>query len=481
MNKSIIRFLLCRVLQFEGLFFLLPCIIALIYREKEGFVYIISAVIVFSLGTLGAAIKPKSKVFYAREGFVTVSLSWVLLSMVGAIPFVLTKEIPNYVDAVFETASGFTTTGASILTDVEIMSQTGMFWRCFTNWIGGMGVLVFIMSILPLSGSYNMHLMRAESTGAEVGKLVPKVKDTAKMLYTIYFGMTVILIILFLCCGMGLYNSVIISFSNMGTGGFANLNKSLAGYPHSAQVIATIFMLLCAVNFNVYFLLLSKKAKEIFKLEEVKWFIGIVALCIAIITWQIKTQGFYEGWYEAFHQASFQVATIISTTGFATADFNKWPMLSKDILLALMFIGGCAGSTCGGIKISRLILAVRTFFRELAHLTHPRSVKKITLNKAVVSEDTVKTVGSFLIAYIFVFIVSILLVSLDGFSTETTITSVLASLGNIGPGLGDVGPTGNFSGFSALSKIVLSFDMLAGRLELFPMLVLLYPGTWRRN
>ncbi len=479
MNKSIIRFILCRVLQFEGIFLLLPCIISLIYREKQGIVYIITAVIVFALGTVGSFFKPESRVFYAREGFVTVSLSWLVLSLVGAIPFVLTGEIPFYIDAVFETVSGFTTTGASILTDVEAMSKTSMFWRCFTNWIGGMGVLVFIMSILPLSGSHNMHLMRAESTGADVGKLVPKVKDTAKMLYTIYIGLTIILVVCFLFSGMNLYDATIISFSNMGTGGFANLNKSLGGYSHSAQVIATIFMLLCAVNFNVYFLILSRKPGEILKLEEVKWYLVIVVACIGVITFQVR--GMYPSLYEAFHQASFQVATIISTTGFATADFNTWPMLSKAILLALMFVGGCAGSTCGGIKVSRLIISLRTFARELGHLTHPRSVKKIQLNKSLVSEETIKSVGSFIVAYVLILVVSVLLVALDGFDTETTFTSVLASLGNIGPGLGMVGPTGNFAGFSAFSKIVLAFDMLAGRLELFPMLVLMYPGTWKRN
>ena len=479
MNKSIIRFILCRVMQFEGIFLLLPCMVSLFYKERQGLVFLVLAVTVFALGTLGALIKPKSNVFYAREGFVTVSLSWIVLSLIGALPFVLTNEIPNYVDAFFETVSGFTTTGGSILTDVEAMSQTTMFWRCFTNWIGGMGVLVFIMAILPLSGSYNMHLMRAESTGAEVGKLVPKVKDTAKMLYLIYFGLTVILVVLFLCTGMSLYDSLIIAFSNMGTGGFANLNASLGGYSHAAQVIATVFMILCAVNFNVYFLILQKRPKDILKLEEVKWFLVILAISIGVITWQVRDC--YGSLYEAFHQAAFQVASIVSTTGFSTTDFDKWPMLSKGILLLLMVTGGCAGSTCGGIKVSRVILAMRTLKRELSHLTHPRSVKKIQYNGSPVGEDTVKSVGSFMIAYVLILIVSVLLVSIDGFDFESTFTAVLASLGNIGPGLGMVGPTGNFSEFSAFSKLVLSFDMLAGRLELFPLLVLGYVGTWKRN
>lgn len=479
MNKSIIRYILCRVLQFEGVFLLLPCIISLVYKEKQGLVFLVFGLFVFGLGTLGAIIKPKSDVFYAREGFVTVSLSWILLSLVGAVPFVITGEIPSYVDAVFETVSGFTTTGASILTDVEAMTQTTMFWRCFTNWIGGMGVLVFIMAILPLSGSHNMHLMRAESTGAEVGKLVPKVKDTAKMLYSIYFGLSVILVILFLICGMNLYDATIITFSNMGTGGFANLNKSLGGYPMAAQTVSTIFMILCGVNFNAYFLILRKKPKQAFKLEEVKWYFIIIAVCVAIITFQIR--GTYSNLYGAFHDAAFQVASIISTTGFGTADFNQWPMLSKAILLMLMVVGGCAGSTCGGIKVSRAVISTRILKRELNHLTHPRSVKKIKINDSVVADDVVKSVQSFMIAYLALVVGSCLLVAIDNLDTETTISAVLAMVGNIGPGLGSVGPTSNYSALSNFSKIVLSLDMLAGRLEIFPLMVLFYPGTWKRN
>ncbi len=479
MNRSIIRFILCRVMQFEGAFFLLPCIVAIIYHEEQGVVFAFSAAAAFALGTLGCMFKPKSTVFYAREGFVTVSLSWILLSLIGAIPFVATGEIPNYIDALFETVSGFTTTGASVLTDVEAMSKTTMFWRCFTNWIGGMGVLVFIMSILPLSGSYNMNLMKAESTGAEVGKIVPRVKDTAKVLYGIYIGLSVVLVILFLFSGMNLYEALIITFSNMGTGGFANLNASLGGYSHSAQVIATIFMLLCAVNFNVYYLIITKRFKDIHKLEEVRWYLIIVAVSITIITFNARSS--FETLYDSFHHSAFQVASIISTTGFATADFNTWPMLSKAILLMLMLVGGCAGSTCGGIKVSRLLLSLRTLKRELNHITHPRSVKKIQYGGNAVTEETVKSVGSFMIAYIFVFVVSNLVVAIDNFDFQTTFSAVLACLGNIGPGLGIVGPTGNYSTLSAFSKLILSFDMLAGRLEIFPMLVLFYTGTWKRN
>ncbi|MBO4680148.1 MAG: TrkH family potassium uptake protein [Lachnospiraceae bacterium] len=479
MNKSIIRFILCRVLQFEGIFLLLPVIVSLFYKEKEGRVFIIISVACLALGTVGAYFKPKSKVFYAREGFVTVSLSWILLSLVGALPFVATGEIPSYVDAVFETVSGFTTTGASILTDIEALSKTTMFWRCFTNWIGGMGVLVFIMAVLPLSGSRNMHLMRAESTGPEVGKLVPRVKTTATILYGIYFGLSIILITCFLFAGLPLYNALIISFSTMGTGGFADLNKSLGGYSYAAQTISMIFMILCGVNFNAYFLLLKRKTKDFWKLEEVRVYLFIVFLSAAAITIQVR--GGFSSLREAFHHSLFQVASIVSTTGFSTVDFDLWPTLSKVILLFLMVVGGCAGSTCGGIKVPRFLILLRSLGREISHLTHPRGVKKVKLNGQTVSEETVGSVISFMIAYVLVIMASTFIVSSDNLDFTTSFSAVLANIGNIGPGLGLVGPTGNYSMMSDLSKITLIFDMLAGRLEVYPMLVLFYLGTWRKS
>lgn len=479
MNRSIIHYILCRVLLFESIFMLFPVIVSLFYREWQGFVFLGVAAAGFVISMIGAHFKPKNTTFYGREGFVTVSLSWILLSLVGAIPFVLTGEIPNYVDAVFETVSGFTTTGASILTDVETMSQTSMFWRCFTNWVGGMGVLVLIMSILPLSGSYNMHLMRAESPGPEVGKLVPKVKDTAKILYGMYIGLTVILQIAYILAGMKPYDAIIISFSTMGTGGFANLNASVGGYPHAVQVIAVIFMMLCGINFNAYFLLLKKHFKEFFKMEEIRVYILIIAIGAGIITFQVR--GLYGSWYEAFHHSIFQLVSIISTTGFSSADFETWPMLAKSIILFAMVIGGCAGATAGGIKVSRAIILSKTLNKELGHLTHPRSVKKIHIGGQPVSEETIRSVQSFIFAYIFIVIVSTVIVAIDNFDLTTTFTSVLSMIGNVGPGLGKVGPTGNYFAYSALSKIVLIFDMLAGRLEIFPILVLFYFGTWRKS
>lgn len=479
MNRTIIHFILCRVLQFEAVFMLLPCIVSLIYHEKQGIMFVIVAAVSFALGTLGTLVKPKTDRFYAREGFVTVSLSWIILSLVGAIPFVLTGEIPNYIDAVFETVSGFTTTGASILTDVEAMSQTSMFWRCFTNWIGGMGVLVFIMAIIPLSGSNNLYLMRAESPGPEVGKLVPRIKETAKILYGIYLGLTTILVICYLIAGMKLYDALIISFSTMGTGGFANLNASVGGYNHAVQVIAVIFMMLCGVNFNAYFFILRGKFKDFFKMEEVRVYFVLVAIATAAITIQIR--GLYPTLYDAFHHAMFQLVSIMSTTGFSSADFNTWPAFAKCILLIAMGVGGCAGATSGGIKVSRVAILCKTMHNELAHLTHPRSVKRTHMDGQAVSPETARGVQSFFIAYMLILIISVLIVSIDNFDFETSFTAVLAMIGNIGPGLGLVGPTGNFAMFSPLPKIVLIFDMLAGRLEIFPMLVLVYLGTWRKS
>lgn len=479
MNKSIIRFILCRVMQFEALFLLLPVIVSLIYKEKAGLWFLIIAAGSFALGTLGTLIKPKSKVFYAREGFVTVSLSWIVLSIIGALPYTLTGEIPSYVDALFETVSGFTTTGASILSDVEVLSKTVMFWRCFTNWIGGMGVLVFIMAVVPLSGSHNMHLMRAESTGPEVGKLVPRVKTTAKILYGMYLGLTLALITSYLFAGLSVYKSFILAFSTMGTGGFADLNASIGGYSRAVQVITIIFMLLCGVNFNAYFLVIKRKFKDLLKLEEVLIYLLVVVIATAAITVQIR--GIYGNTGDAIHHSLFQVSSIMTTTGFSTADFDKWPMLSKIILLLLMIVGGCAGSTSGGIKVSRVMILFRSLGREISHLTHPRSVKKIKLNGQTASEETVRSVGSFIIAYMILLVFSTFILSRDNLDFSTTFTSVLSMCGNIGPGLNLVGPTGNFGLFSNLSKITLIFDMLAGRLEIYPMLVLFYFGTWRKS
>lgn len=479
MNKSIIRYILCRVLQFEGLFLLLPPVVSLIYKEKTGLAFLYVSLACLALGSFGVHFKPKSNVFYAREGFVTVALSWTVISLIGALPFYISGEIPHYVDALFETVSGFTTTGATILADVEVMSHAAMFWRCFTIWIGGMGVLAFIMAILPLSGSYNMHLMRAESTGADVSKLVPKVKSTAMILYSIYIGMTILLIVLYLCFNVSLYDALMLAFSTMGTGGFGNYNDSLAGFSRSVQTITTVFMLLCGINFNAYYLLLKRRPKDVLKLEEVGAYLGILFVATAAITIQIR--GNYVNLSDAIHDAAFQIVSIMTTTGFTTKDFNAWPMFSKGLILFAMIVGACAGSTGGGIKVSRLIILFRNLKREIHHLIHPRSVRKINFNQTAMSEEKVKNVTSFLSAYVLVVGVSFLILCANGVDMESNLTAVLSMVSNVGPGLGQVGPIENYDFYSNISKIVLVFDMLAGRLELFPMFVLFSFGTWKRN
>lgn len=477
MNYSIIRYILSSVLAFEGVFLLLPCAVGAFYREKEAFAYLIVAVCAILLGLLGRLKKPKSKEFYSKGGLVTVSLSWILLSIVGAAPFVLTGEIPQYTDALFEVISGLTTTGASILNDVEAISRCTAFWRCFTHWIGGMGVLVLILAILPLAGSYNMHLMRTESPGPSVGKLVPKVKSTAMILYGIYLLITVVQIAALMIAGLPLFDAATLTFATVGTGGFGLLNSSIASYSLAVQIIFTVFMLLSSINFSVYYLLISRKLKEALRLEEVRWFLLIVFGAALLITFNIR-DGF-DSLFMAFHTALFQVATVISTTGFATVDFNLWPSFSKTILLFLMFVGACAGSTGGGFKVSRLVLLVRSIKNEIMRVAHPRTVKKVHMDGRMMSESILRTVQVYLGAYVMILIVSLIVISIDGFDLETNFSAVMATLNNIGPGFGKVGPTGNFSGYSALSKVILMFDMLAGRLELFPILVLFHPGIWQ--
>ncbi len=479
MNYSIIRYILCRVLEFAALFLLLPCLIALIYREKAGFAFLAVIIGCFIIGEIGKQKKPKSNVFYAREGFVTVSLAWVVLSVVGALPFYLSGEIPNYVDALYETISGLTTTGASVLSDVECLSKSIQFWRLFTHWIGGMGVLVLIMAVLPLSGGYHMHLMRAESPGPSVGKLVPKVQTTAKILYSIYIAITLLQIVLLKIAGMSLYDSVVLSFSTMGTGGFGVLNTSAGSYSVSVQNILTVFMILGGMNFNVYYLLVvARKPKEAFKYEEARVYLLMLFGAAALITWNIR--GDYGSLAMAFKDAIFQVASIGSTTGFSTTDFDKWPEFSKAILFIVMPIGACAGSTGGGFKVSRVMILLQDMKKELLRVIHPQIVKRPHLDGRAVDDDTVSSIHSYLIIYLVIVLVSFLLLSVDKYDFTTNFSAVFANLNNTGPGFHAVGPTCNYGGYSVLSKFVLMFDMLTGRLELLPMLVLFAPNTWKR-
>lgn len=479
MNYSIIRYILCRVLEFQALFLALPCMAALIYGEKEGWAYMAVLVICLGLGETGKLKKPKSNVFYAREGFVAVSLSWIVLSITGALPLFLSGEFASYTDALFETISGLTTTGASILTDVEALSKCNLFWRSFTHWIGGMGVLVLILAVLPLAGGYNMYLMRAESPGPTVGKLVPRVRHTARILYEMYIFMTVIQIILLLITGMSPFEAMTLSFGTAGTGGFGVLNSSIGSYSVASQAVITIFMILFGINFNVYYLLRVKKPIEACKHEEMRYYLGIILIAVILITVNIRDS--FASVLEAFHHAAFQVASIITTTGYSTVDFNLWPEFSKFILVALMFVGACAGSTGGGIKVSRVIIMMKLVKNELSYLIHPKRVRQIHFEQHVVTKEVLRSISVFFIAYALVYGASALLISLDNLDFTTNFTAVAATLNNIGPGLEQVGPANNFSVFSQPAKFVLMFDMLAGRLELFPLLLLFTPSTWKRS
>ncbi len=480
MNIGIVRFIIGWMLEFEAAFLLLPTLVGVIYREvRISLVFLATSIICLLAGFLLKQRRPKRRDLYTREGFAAVALSWLTMSAFGALPFFLTEEIPNYIDALFETASGFTTTGASILTNVEALSHASLFWRSFTHWIGGMGVFVFIMAILPLmGGGTTINLMRAESTGPSVGKLVPRVKDTAKILYEIYIGLTVIGTIVFCLCGMNLYEALTIIFGTVGTGGFSIYSDSVMRFSPLAQNMITLFMILSGVNYMAYFCLISRRIKDVFAIEEVRWYLGIVFGSGAIITWNIHK--LYPNIWDSLRHAFFQVGSIITTTGFSSADFDRWPELSKMILVLLMFIGACAGSTGGGIKVARIIILCKTIRKELAVMIHPRVVKKIKVDGRPLPHETLRATNVFIAVYSFIFFSSVLLVSIDNFDFTTNFTAVAATLNNIGPGLAGVGPTQNFSLFSPLSKCVLIFDMVAGRLELFPMMILLAPSNWKK-
>lgn len=446
---------------------------------------LISILICATVGFLCVLGKAKNKTLYSKEGFVIVSLSWVILSIFGAIPFFIYFKdagLPyNFVDAFFETVSGFTTTGASILLDVEATPKSLLFWRSFANWIGGMGVLVFIMAFIPLSGATNMHIMKAESPGPSVSKLVPRVRTTALILYTIYFSLTLVQFILLLFGGMTPFEAICTAFSTAGTGGFGIKNDGFSGFNSYIQIVVTVFMLIFSINFTSYYLAMKGRIKEAFN-TEVRWFLIIVFSAVALITLNIYTN--FESIGDAIKHAAFTVASIISTTGFATVDFAQWSEFAKGILLLLMMIGACAGSTGGGIKVSRILIFFKSVAREFRYMLHPKQVKKVTIDKRPVENETVRTVAVYLICYVILFIVSYLIISLDPSKLcnfETGFSAVMATINNVGPGLSNVGPSSNFSWLSAPSKLVLSFDMLAGRLELFPMLLLFHPATWKKN
>ena len=478
MNYSMIFFILGWIFNIEAAFMVLPGITAIIYQEKNGLAFLATMVLCLVIGIPLTRKKPDNKVFHAKEGAVTVALSWIVLSMAGAFPFVISGSIPHPVDAMFETVSGFTTTGASILSDVEALSHCMLLWRSFTHWIGGMGVLVFILCLLPLTGGYHMNLMKAESPGPSVSKLVPKVQTTAKILYTIYLMLTVAQVIFLLIGRMPFFDAICLTFGTAGTGGFGVRNDSIASYSTYNQVVITVFMILFGVNFNVYYLLLTKKVMQAARSEEVRYYLGIIAA--AIIAIAINTRGMFTSFGRAFQQAAFQVGSIITTTGYATTDFNVWPVFSKTILVMLMFVGACAGSTGGGIKVSRLMILCKSARKELQLYLHPNAVKKIKMDDKPIPHEVVRATNMFLFVYILIFSISLLIVSLDNFDLVSNFTAITATLNNIGPGLGAVGPTGNFGCYSYVSKIVMIFDMLAGRLEVFPLLLLFKRDTWRK-
>ncbi len=488
MNHRIVLNNIGKLIRLEGMLLILPTLIGVFLQEKEFLALAVTAGSSIIVGTLLSSIKTKNTRIRAKEGFVITALVWLIFSIIGAIPFYATGNIKSFTDAIFETASGFTTTGASILRDVEALPKCLLFWRSFTHWIGGMGILVFMMAFASSSAD-EMNIMRAESPGPSVEKMVPKVKETAIILYGIYTVMTIILIIALIIAGMPVFDSVCHALGTAGTGGFGIKGDSIASYNKVCQGIITVGMMMFGVNFNLYYLIIMKKFKDILHSEEVFtyiiiYFVASILVSIGTVNGFMHSGTYYAGFNtvgEAVHHSFFQVASVMTTTGFATMDFNLWATMPKAIMVLVMFIGACAGSTGGGIKVSRIIIYFKEVVRELQSYIHPSSVKSIRLDGKVVSKDTIRTTNVFLMAYIFIFVGSLVIVCFDGFDLVTSFTAVTATINNIGPGLGIVGPTGNFADFSILAKWVFIFDMIAGRLEIFPVLIMLSIKTWRRK
>lgn len=478
MNLSMVRYILGYVLTVEGILMQLCCVVGLIYREAETLGFLLVGASAMTAGLLLRRKKPKNTVFYLKEGCVSTALSWILMSAVGALPFLLTGEIRGFTNAMFEISSGFTTTGASILSDVEALSQVSLFWRSFTHWIGGMGVLVFVLAVVPLSGDSHIHLMRAESPGPSVGKFVPKVRSTARILYAIYIGLTLCELIFLLLGGLPLFDSLTVCFGTAGTGGFAVRNASIGDYSVYIQWVVTIFMALFGVNFNAYYLILLRQFKAAFSMEEVRLYFIVMTCGTGAVFFSILRQS--PDIFDALTKALFQSVSIMTTTGFSTADFDLWPQPARLTLVMLMFAGACACSTGGGIKISRFLILGKTVRKEFGSYLHPRSVKKIKMDGKAVERDIVRSTNVYFITYVFVFSVSLFLVTLEGQDLVTGFAAVAATMNNIGPGLRAVGPTCNYGGLVPLSKWVLIFDMLAGRLELFPMLMLFHPALLKQ-
>lgn len=468
------------VLVIEACLMLFPMIYAVVDNDGTLLAFVQSVGITALLGFAFVLLsKPSNKTIYAKDGLLITALVWIFMSLLGALPFVLSDAIPSYIDALFEISSGFTTTGSSILTEVESLPRSVLFWRSFSHWIGGMGVLVFAMAVLPLAGrGGNIHILKAESPGFEASKLVPKMHSTAKILYLIYLAMTVVFIGVLLIEGVPLFDSLLLSFGTAGTGGFAIKNDSMASYSTLVQATITVGMALFGINFNCYYLLLIKRAKDCFKNEELRWYIGIMLFASLVIAINIKNS--FGSFLGAFHVSSFQVSSVMTTTGYCTENYDLWPEFSKLILLGVMFIGASAGSTGGGIKVSRIIVMFKYARNEILKTINPNSVHKVKFNGRTLDDNVVKGISAYFIIYVMVFAISLFMISFDNHSFTTNVSAVTATLNNIGPGLDMVGATGNFSAYSNLSKLVLTFDMIAGRLELFPMIILLSPKTWKK-
>lgn len=481
MNKRSIIYILGWVLIVDAVAMQIGTITSLIYGEKEAWYFVLTGVVSAILGVLAIKVKkPKNMVLYQKAGFASTGLSWILLSLVGCMPFWLSGEIPSFIDAFYETVSGITTTGATILNDVEALSKGMLMWRSFLHWLGGMGVIVFLLAIIPkLGGQQNIFLMKAESPGPIIGKAVPRMRNYATMLYGIYITLTALEFILLLFGGLNVFEAINTSFSTAGTGGFGIYNSNAAAFDsYYVQTVIAVFMLLFGINFSVYLCLIARKFKQSLKFEELWIYLGIVAVSTAIIAFNISS--IYKP-YDAFHQSFFYVSSIISTTGFGLTDVNKWPELSKTVIIILTFIGASAGSTGGGFKISRIILLFKEVRKEFSLLVHPRNVKLVKMDGKAVNHDIMRTTSMYLVLYIGVFAISFLLVSIDNMDFTTSFTAVAANLNNTGPGLGAVGPVGNYADFSILSKIVFIFDMLAGRLEIYPLLLLFAPSAWKKS
>ena len=475
-----IRYIISKMMGVEGLLMLLPMMVGIIYGEHTSVYFLITAAILTAIYLLFGRKCPENMTIYAKEGLIIVATAWIFWSLAGALPFVLSKSIPSYVDAFFETVSGFTTTGSTILTEIEGLPKGILFWRSLTHWVGGMGVLVFVMVLTSLDEKNSMHLMRAEVPGPEKDKLVPKAMSTARILYGMYLTLTVIEMVFLVIGGMNLFDSMIFSFGSAGTGGFSNYADSVAHF-NSAYIdgVITVFCALFGVNFALFYFMILGDFKSILKNEELRTYILLIAGATAAI--MLNIHSLYPTIGKSFRYAVFQVVTVITTTGYSTADFAQWPMFSKAVLMMLTVIGACASSTGGGIKVSRLLVGIKCVKREIVQLAHPKSVGIIRIGGKKVSSDVLRTIYIYFIAYVGILIGSVVLISLDNFDFETTFSAVLTTLGNVGPGMAQVGPMGNFAEFSPLSKLILCFDMLAGRLEIFPFLVLFTAPAWRRK